>query len=216
MSLEIIDYRDKLPRHPEHDVRYRDVEGITHIIIHHSLTVTGSAEAFANYHVNTNGWSIMGYHYVIEQDGTIKWCADHNIRTPHVGDHNSYCLGICMTGDFRTQEPTKEQYESFLWLVHKLLTEDFKDQDIEVKGHSELSGYEWKSCPVIDMKQTRKDILGYAYSKGEEQTPSNWAKKEWKWATEKGLLDGTNPKQPLTREQFAKVLYRIEVEKYNG
>jgi N-acetylmuramoyl-L-alanine amidase len=208
--MEILDYRDKLPRHPEHDVRHRDVEGITHFIIHHSLTVTGSAEAYANYHVFTKGWSIMGYTYVIEQDGAIKWCADHNIRTPHVGDHNDYCLGICLTGDFRTQKPTKEQHESLMWLIHKLLTEDFKDQDIEVKGHSDLEGYEWKPCPVISMKEVRKDILGYAYSKGEEQKPSSWAKEAWEWATKSNITDGKNPKKNITREQVVTMLHRYD------
>ena len=38
---------------------------------------------------------------------------------------------------------------------------------------------------------------------------SNWAKDAWKWAKEKGLLDGTRPQEPITREEMAVVLERV-------
>jgi len=37
--------------------------------------------------------------------------------------------------------------------------------------------------------------------------------KGWKWAQEQGLLNGQNPQKPLTREQFATVLYRLNNQK---
>ncbi|WP_412036389.1 N-acetylmuramoyl-L-alanine amidase [Bacillus pacificus] len=123
----------------------------THIVIHHSLTKTGSAEAYANYHVNTLGWQGIGYQFVIEQDGTVKWC--HNMETIsyHVGNHNGYCVGICLTGDFRTQKPTNAQRRSMYLLVNELKR---KHPSLKtVTGHSDLKGYEWKECPVFDYKR---------------------------------------------------------------
>lgn len=38
---------------------------------------------------------------------------------------------------------------------------------------------------------------------------SGWAKESWDWAAERGLLDGSGPKAPLTREQAAAVLRRV-------
>lgn len=38
--------------------------------------------------------------------------------------------------------------------------------------------------------------------------PSPWAKEAWEWAVKEGLLDGTNPTAPMTREMFAMVEYR--------
>lgn len=42
--------------------------------------------------------------------------------------------------------------------------------------------------------------------------PSDWAKEAWEWAVKEGLLDGTNPTAPMTREMFAIVEYRKRVE----
>lgn len=38
---------------------------------------------------------------------------------------------------------------------------------------------------------------------------SGWAKDNWAWAKEHGLLDGTSPRAPLTREQAATVMRRV-------
>jgi len=46
----------------------------------------------------------------------------------------------------------------------------------------------------------------------DKNQPSDWAKDVWEWAKKEGLLDGTRPKDPLTREEFAVVLKRL-VEK---
>ncbi|WP_209123684.1 hypothetical protein [Alkalihalobacillus sp. BA299] len=41
-----------------------------------SATKTGSADAFARYHVNSLGWPGIGYHYVVDKEGSISWCHD--------------------------------------------------------------------------------------------------------------------------------------------
>lgn len=43
--------------------------------------------------------------------------------------------------------------------------------------------------------------------------PSSWAKEPWNWCVEKGFLDGNRPKDNLTREEFATVLYRLKEDK---
>ena len=45
-----------------------------------------------------------------------------------------------------------------------------------------------------------------------EKTVSEWAEDAWRRATDKGLFDGTMPKAPLTREQAAVILDRLEVK----
>lgn len=41
--------------------------------------------------------------------------------------------------------------------------------------------------------------------------PSTWAKVAWEKAKDNGILDGTNPQNPLTREQLAVVLDRLKL-----
>ncbi|MCI0767417.1 peptidoglycan recognition family protein [Bacillus sp. TL12] len=130
----------------------------THIIVHHSLTKTGSAEAYARYHVDTLGWPGIGYHFVIEQDGTIKQNHSIGVMSYHVGNHNKYCVGICLTGDFRTQEPTSAQKRSLCWLVSHL--QKTYPQLKTIKGHSDLKGYEWKDCPCFDYNHVLREGAG--------------------------------------------------------
>lgn len=169
--MQIVDLRGKLPTHKTKKYSSRKESDIRSIAIHHSLTFSGSPEAFANYHVNTNGWPSIAYPYVIQRDGTIYKCLDHTVISYHVGNSNKHALGICMVGDFRTQQPTKEQYASVMWLVRKLQKE--LPNASQVKGHSEYPGYSWKPCPVISMDQFRLDVL-----KGDDDkmqlTESQW------------------------------------------
>lgn len=54
----------------------------------------------------------------------------------------------------------------------------------------------------------------YIFKKTETKAPegpSEWAKEAWEKATQKKILDGTNPQGPLTREQMAVVLDRLKL-----
>ncbi|WP_064468301.1 N-acetylmuramoyl-L-alanine amidase [Lederbergia galactosidilytica] len=151
---KLVDFRNKVKRHPSLEFPVLSLKGKTTIAVHHSLTKQGlagsNAEGYARYHVDTLGWPSIGYSYVIEPDGTIKFCNDIELRTYHVGDHNNYAVGICLTGDFRTEKPTKAQEESLRNLVFGL--QKAYPHLKFVKGHNEFSGYEWKACPCFDYK----------------------------------------------------------------
>ncbi len=151
---KFVDYRKKVKRHPSLKFPVLNLKRKTTIAIHHSLTRQGlggsNAESYAKYHVDTLGWPSIGYSYVIEPDGTIKFCNDIELRTYHVGDHNNYAVGICLTGDFRYEKPTKAQEESLRNLVAAL--QKAYPHLKYIKGHNEFKGYEWKACPVFDYK----------------------------------------------------------------
>lgn len=149
---------------------YRKESDITTIAVHHSLTKSGDAHAFARYHVNTNGWSRMGYSFVIKKDGTIQWAANPNVVTPHVGKHNKYSIGICLVGDFRSEQPTSEQRNSLYGLI-KVLKEQLPSIKY-IKGHSEFGGYEWKECPCINMDEVRQCYAGYTVQSNPDPAPS--------------------------------------------
>jgi LysM repeat protein len=150
------DVRDTLKKHPDKTYMQRPLSSITHLAIHHSLTKTGSAEAFARYHVSHSNWPGIGYHFVVEKDGTIKWCNNLQAKSYHVGNSNRKAVGICLTGDFRLEHPTTKQYNSALKLVKSLML-DLDIQIDNVNGHSEFPDYGWKECPVIDMDAFRDE-----------------------------------------------------------
>lgn len=47
-------------------------------------------------------------------------------------------------------------------------------------------------------------------NKMDKNQPSSWAEEAWKWAKEKGYLDGNRPKEPMTREEFAVALRKLK------
>lgn len=150
---QLEDLRGKLPIHNTKRYSKRSLTDIRSIAIHHSMTKAGHAKSFANYHVNTNGWPGIGYHYVILKDGTIQWCWDVEIKSYHVGNSNREAIGICMVGDFRTESPTKAQLDSLNTLIQAIRSDI--NPNLKVLGHNEYPSYSWKKCPAIDMNTIR-------------------------------------------------------------
>jgi N-acetylmuramoyl-L-alanine amidase len=144
---KLVDVRSQLAKNGSY-IDY-GIESKTDIAIHHSLTKVGDAFAFARYHVSL-GWMGIGYHFVILKDGTVQWCNDLGVKSYHVGNSNRFALGICLVGDFRSEEPTEEQ-KDFLFALHEALKKDLPNYK-RTRGHNEFVGYSWKACPVFDYK----------------------------------------------------------------
>jgi N-acetylmuramoyl-L-alanine amidase len=151
------DLRKSLPKHPSKKYESRSLQQIKHIVVHHSLTKSGSAKAYAEYHINTNGWPGIGYHFHIGKDGIVDWTNELEVKSYHVGNSNRSSVGIVLTGDFRVEKPTKEQMTSLIALI-RFLQKLLNVPTSNVKGHSEMPGYSWKPCPCIDMNELRKNV----------------------------------------------------------
>lgn len=61
---------------------------------------------------------------------------------------------------------------------------------------------------LIDTYKTPEEFMKTWEVKDVEEV-SEWAKTAWKWCTERGYLDGTNPKGTVTREMLAQVLFNL-------
>lgn len=153
------DVRTSLRKHRDRSFRTRSLAQINAIALHHSATTSGSAEAFARYHVETLGWPGIGYHYVIEKDGEVKYCNDLTTISFHVGNSNSRSIGICLVGNFTQQEPTKEQWESMYTLLEFLMKKLPNVKSVtNIMGHQEFPGYSSKPCPSLDMGELRGNL----------------------------------------------------------
>ena len=47
------------------------------------------------------GWADVGYHYLVDKDGTIYEGRNIAIRGAHTQGHNTGSAGVCLLGDFR-------------------------------------------------------------------------------------------------------------------
>ena len=73
---------------------------INKIIIHCSATPEGrdvNTETIRQWHT-AKGWSDIGYHYVIELDGSVNMGRDIDRIGAHTKGHNTGSIGICYVG----------------------------------------------------------------------------------------------------------------------
>ncbi|WP_141385500.1 peptidoglycan recognition protein family protein, partial [Brevibacillus brevis] len=137
-DARVMDVRTSLPRHKTLRYGRRKPSDIRSAAMHHSATKSGTPEAFAGYHVTTNGWPGIAYHFVIQKDGVIYWCNDPETISYHVDNSNRHALGICIVGDFRTQQPTAAQLDAANRLIQHLQVQIPTMK--QVLGHQEYPG----------------------------------------------------------------------------
>ncbi|MCA1021783.1 N-acetylmuramoyl-L-alanine amidase [Halobacillus litoralis] len=160
---QVVNLRGKLPHDGWYNVYSEYYK--TDIAIHHSLTKTGDSRAFAMYHVHTHEWPEVAYHFVILRDGTIEYNHQLGVLSYHVGNSNKQAIGICLVGDFRTQEPTEAQKNS-LRELHAALVKDLPAYK-RTRGHNEFPGYSRKQCPCFDYEAVLSGkVTGQAQDKG--------------------------------------------------
>lgn len=66
-----------------------------------------------------NGWHV-GYHYVIETDGTVTQTREHDEEGAHTVGMNKSSIGVCFIGNFDLHYPSPAQLEAWDALYRKL------------------------------------------------------------------------------------------------
>ena len=135
---------------------------INRIIIHCSATPEGrdiDAATIKDWHVNGNGWSDIGYHYVIKLNGEIESGRPLDIAGAHVKGHNSDSIGICYIGgadeDMKPKDTMLQcQEEAMRELIYSLRM--VWDKELTLHGHNE---YDSKACPSFKVSEKFSDIL---------------------------------------------------------
>jgi N-acetylmuramoyl-L-alanine amidase len=132
---------------------------LNRIILHCAATPEGrevSVDTIRKWHTDPppqgNGWSDIGYHYVIHIDGLTEIGRPVSIQGAHVSGENEDSIGVCYVGgvdkDLNPEDTmTVEQEISFVELVKSLrLTFGY----LSVHGHNEYSS---KACPSFSVEK---------------------------------------------------------------
>jgi len=126
---------------------------INKVIIHCSATPEGrdvKTKEIKKWHLS-NGWTDIGYHYVIELDGKVVEGRSVELVGAHCVGQNKFSIGVCYVGGMNKSmsKPkdtrTEEQKESIVKLIKKLKKEH---SILSVHGHNEFSN---KACPSFDV-----------------------------------------------------------------
>lgn len=127
------------------------MRAINKIIIYCSATPEGKdvqASEIRRWHMKGNGWSDIGYHYVIHLDGSIHPGRPETRPGAHCSGHNADSIGVCYVGglsaDGKTPKDTRTpaQCAAIDWLVDDLLS---RYRTARVYGHNQLDP--GKACP---------------------------------------------------------------------
>ncbi len=135
---------------------------INKIIVHCTATPEGrdvSIDEVRRWHVDGRGWRDIGYHFLIQRDGTIEEGRPIEQTGAHVKGENWDSIGVAYVGGMTSygeqSEPkdtrTDEQKDALIDLLCQL-----KDTyGGYIYGHNNFSN---KACPCFDAKTEYENI----------------------------------------------------------
>lgn len=133
---------------------------IKEIIVHCTATRAGvnvTVEDIRRWH-RQQGWSDIGYHYVVYRDGSVHEGRDVNIAGAHCLGHNTYSIGVAYVGgvarDGKTPADTRtvaqaEGLERLMVELRRLYPQ------AKIYGHRDFAA---KACPSFDARKCYEGI----------------------------------------------------------
>jgi N-acetyl-anhydromuramyl-L-alanine amidase AmpD len=111
------------------------------VIIHHTASADVPASTIHQWHLN-QGWSGIGYHFVVRANGTIERGRPELAIGAHAGSAgNGDSIGIVLTGNFETGKPTAAQMVALAELINELRG---RYGNLAVIGHKDVMA---TACP---------------------------------------------------------------------
>lgn len=158
-------------------------------------TTSQKVEEVRRWHVQDNGWSDVGYHYLIDRDGTIAEGRPIHRVGAHTRGHNKGSIGIMLFGGHNSSADddfhdnfTKAQEAS----LRKLIDELKRVYPITlINGHNEYAN---KACPGFSVQKWLERVpvipqvslprhAGHSTAPRDnvDQTQTAWLAKIQKW-----------------------------------
>lgn len=159
------------------------------IIIHHSASADVPAAEIHKWHKN-RGFSGIGYHFLIRQDGTIEEGRPLETIGAHAGkEGNPDSIGICLTGNFENYPPKPEQITALVELINYL--KNYYQKELKIIRHKDVQA---TACPgqYFPWEELKMKITPY----------QNWQEKIIKEALEKGLITEYHNPEELAPKWF--------------
>ena len=133
---------------------------INEIIVHCTATAEGKnfKEADIDRWHKAKGWNGIGYHHVVDLDGTVEPGRPENEVGAHCLKHNANSIGVVYVGglasDGKTPKDTRTPQQKVALV--KLLTElKRRYPNAKIHGHRDFAA---KACPSFDATKEYKDI----------------------------------------------------------
>lgn len=141
------------------------MRAVTQLVIHCSatkanvdenITLPGEdigAREIRRWH-QRQGYSDIGYHYVIRRDGRVEIGRPLERAGAHVKGHNATSVGICLVGGLDERGRAENNFEPAQWVSLRELLKDLlrRFPGAEILGHRDFPGVK-KDCPCFDARK---------------------------------------------------------------
>jgi len=122
------------------------------VIIHHTASADVPASTIHQWHLN-QGWSGIGYHFVVRANGTIERGRPELAIGAHAGSAgNGDSIGIVLTGNFEIGAPSTAQMVALAELINELRG---RYGNLAVIGHKDVmaTACPGRNFPWADLKR---------------------------------------------------------------
>nr|DAH03930.1 MAG TPA: N-acetylmuramoyl-L-alanine amidase [Caudoviricetes sp.] len=187
----------------------RPLSAIKFIVIHDTANTGKGADAMAHYRYLQHTTRAGSAHYYVDDkeivqtidDSVVAWAvgdkwARKNATRDDVTNYNSISVELCINQGIDKDKA----YDNLLWLTRYLM----QKYHAEVVRHFDATG---KPCPKS--WQSNNWSQWWRFKKELISMPSKWAEKDWNWAVDNHITDGSNPQGQCTREQVVSLLKRM-------
>ena len=138
----------------------RSRRNIKEIIVHCTATPESrdyTVDDIRQWH-KRQGWSDIGYHYVVYRDGTVHEGRDVDISGAHCTGHNANSIGVVYVGgvssDGKTPKDTRTDLQKAA-LLSLLLDLRKLYPKAEIHGHRDFAN---KACPSFDATREYRKV----------------------------------------------------------
>lgn len=109
-------------------------------------TMDLTVDLLRKWHVKENGWSDIGYHFLVKFDGSVLGCRAETFQGAHCKKVNDCSIAICLEGGHKWQNNfTPLQMRALRVLIHGLKE---KYNNAAVVGHNHFDD---KDCPAFNV-----------------------------------------------------------------
>lgn len=164
LGNKFVDLRDPIPGDSYNWSWVRPLNQVNYLAIHHTAGPdTQTPDQIANFHINSNGWGGIGYHFLVDKNGIVYYVGDISTARANVANLNDQVIGICLIGNFTAgRVPTNIQIDAahnlcdFFINNYPALTNVSSWDD--VRGHKELPGQS-TACPGDNWPSWRTKVV---------------------------------------------------------
>jgi hypothetical protein len=141
--MKIITRKEWGARKPSSTVYQTTWSRRTGFVVHHSAaSADQTVKEIQGYHMGHNGWSDIGYNFVVDSAGRIYEGRGWLGIGAQVAGHNTATVGVCVIGDYRSKLPTSAALDAVAWLYQEANRR--KGGKLSVFGHRDLGS---TACP---------------------------------------------------------------------